>query len=154
MENPTTNTMPEGFTGVFSFTNWTDEEFTDKWNSVEYTFPAHKTVPLIIPNETQEGIQSIRKKFARTLGEREFYKSEKGKFMNSKDAGPRPAGYTETDIAPYIQKCLEPLEPAIAQTRVVPSEADKVLTRDKKGNPRTNVLDEDDSLVGDGQVVA
>lgn len=154
MDNQPTNTLPEGFTGVFTFTNWTDEDFTDKWNSVEYTFPAHKTVPLIIPNETQEGIQNIRKKFARTLGEREFYKSERGRLMNSKDAGPRPALYTEADIAPYVQKCLEPLEPGLAQTRVVPKDGERLLSRDKKGNPRTNVLEEDDSLVGDGTVVA
>lgn len=148
------NVLPQGFDGVFRFTNWTNEDFTDKWNSVEYTFPANKTSPLIIPNETQEGIQNIRIKFARTLAEREFYKSDKGQRMQSKDAGPRPALYTDSDLKEYTQKCLEPLPIQNATVTVVEKDGEKSMKRDTKGNPRTRVLDESDTLVGDGQVVA
>jgi hypothetical protein len=152
MENDT-NVLPENFTGVFYFTNDSDEDFTSKWNGVEYTFPAGKQVPLIIPGETPEGVQSIRKKFAREFGEREFYKTEKGKYMNSKDAGSKPALYTDADIAPFIQKCLVPLEPGNASVRIVKENNEAVFTTDQKGKPRTRVLEDGDSLTGEGTVI-
>lgn len=147
------NVLPENFDGVFRFTNYTDEDFTAKWNSVEYTFPAQSTSPLIIPGETPEGVQSIRKKFARELAEQVFYKSEKGIKMNSKEAGPRPALFTDSDLAPYIQRSLEPLEPAAASTKVVKENVDAVFKTDQKGKPRTRVLEDGDSLTGDGTVI-
>lgn len=152
MENET-NVLPENFTGVFTFTNGSDEVFVSKWNSVEYTFPANSTVPLIIPGETPEGVQAIRKKFAREFAEREFYKSERGMKMEGKEAGPRPALFTDAELAPHIQKCLEPLTPSQATVKVIKENTDAVFTRDNKGKPRTRVLEEGDSLTGDGAVI-
>ncbi len=154
-ENMDDTTLPADFDGVFRFTNSSDEDFTTRWNNVEYTFPASKTSPMIIPNETQEGIQSIRKKFARDFAEREFYKTEKFSRMNGKEAGPRPALYTDSDLAPFIQKCLEPLEIVPAKVSAVKVDVEQVFKKDNKGQPRTKVLEEDTgSLVGDGTVVA
>lgn len=147
-------TVPMDFDGVFRFTNGTDEDFTAKWNNIEYTFPANKTSPLIIPNETQEGIQSIRKKFANELGVREFFKSQKGTAMESRAAGPRPALYTDADIAEYVQRCLEPLPIEQAKTRIVKEDLEAVFKKDKRGQPLTRAIDLDDSLIQDGSVVA
>lgn len=147
------NILPADFDGIFRFTNFTDEDFKAKWNSVEYTFPAQSTSPLIIPGETPEGVQSIRKKFARELAEREFYRSQKGQFMNSKEAGPRPALYTDSDLTPFVQKCLEPLPIAPAKMVVVKEDVDRVFSTESKGKRRTKVLEEGDSLVGDGTVI-
>lgn len=151
MDNNTV--LPQGFDGVFRFTNFTDEEFKAKWNSVEYTFPPNSTSPLIIPQETPEGVQSIRKKFAAELAQREFYKTQKFERMNGKEAGPRPALYTDSDLQPFIQRCLEPLPIAQAQTRVVKEDVDSVFSTDQRGKKRTKVLEPDESLVGNGSVI-
>lgn len=153
----------EEFNGVFYFTNATNEDFRARWNNVEYLFPANKTSPLIIPTETSLGIQSIRKKFARELAEREFYKTPKFAYMNDRERGERPALYTEADLEPFIQTCLKPLPVAIAKAQVVrdPRINDEVFSTDEDGDPRTRVLKskasgdgKDDSLVGNGSVVA
>ena len=65
--------MTEDFDGVFRFTNTTDEDFVTLWNNKEYTYPAGKTVPMIISGEPLENIQQIRKYFAKRLAEREFF---------------------------------------------------------------------------------
>lgn len=153
MTNENENVLPEGFDGVFRFTNFTDEDFTAKWNSVEYTFSANKTSPMIIPGETPEGVQSIRKKFARELAEREFYKTEKFGVLNSPTQGERPAPYSDSDLTPFIQRCLEPLPTAPATTKVVKKDVEAVFTKDQKGTPRTKVLEPDESLVGPGTVI-
>lgn len=153
MENETT--VPE-FDGVFRFTNWTDKDFTSKWDSVEYTFPALKTVPLLIPNATPEQVQSIRKKFALDLATEIFYNSDKFKSMDltveQSQANMVPALYTDKDIAPYVQRCLEPLPIAQVKTKAVAGK-DVNLSRDEKGKVVTRVLDDGESLVGNGQVV-
>lgn len=147
--------VPEEFDGVFRFTNATDEDFVGRWNGKEYTFPAQKTSPMIIPDETAAGVQSIRKKFARELAEREFYKTPKFGYMNSRERGEKPALYTDADLEPFIQTCLKPLPIAQAKVRVVanPEEQEKVFSRDEDGQPRTQVLKEKSSLVGNGTVV-
>lgn len=147
---------PEEFDGVFRFTNATDEDFVGKWNGKEYIFPAQKTSPMIIPDETPAGVQSIRKKFARELAEREFYKTPKFGYMNSRERGEKPALYTDSDLEPFIQACLKPLPIAQAKVRVIanPAEQEKVFSRDEDGQPRTQVLKPKDSLVGNGTVVA
>lgn len=148
------NVLPDGFDGVFRFTNWTNVDFKAKWNNVEYTFPANKTSPLVIPGETPEGVQSIRKKFARELAEQAFYATDKFHHLNDVGPGQVPALYTDSDLVPFIQRCLEPLPIAPATTRVIKEDVERVFSTDARGKKRTKVLEPDDSLVGDGTVVA
>ena len=154
MENETT--VPE-FDGIFRFTNWTNRDFVAKWDSVEYTFPAEKTVPLLIPNATPEQVQVIRKKFALELATEVFYNSEKFKGMDlsveDSQAGKVPALYTEKDIAPYVQRCLEPLPVAQATAKAAAKKEVK-LSVDEKGKTVSQVLDGSESLVGNAQIVA
>lgn len=145
------NQLPSDFTGVFYFTNFTEEDFKAKWNSVEYTFPALKMTPLIIPGESPEGVQSIRKKFAKELAEREFYKSSKLKSLESAT----PIGsvgsfhnanvYSPNDLEAYVQQCLAPLPMAQAEVKVIPKKEIPLHT-DNKGNPISKVVDPDTKL--------
>lgn len=134
------NFLPADFDGVFRFTNFTDHEFKAKWNNVEYTYPPNKTSPMIIANATPEEVQHIRKKFATELAVSVFYQSDKFKFMNDKERGQVPALYTDSDIAPYVQRCLEPLPIAQATAKVLPKD-------DKKNYKATRVLDDKESLM-------
>lgn len=158
---PSENILPEGFDGVFRLTNSSDEDFTAKWNSIEYSFPAKSTVPMIIAGESPENVQNIRMKFAREYAVREFYKSPKFAQMNSSEQGLKPALYTDSDLVDAIQSCLEPLPLAAPKARVVKENHEDVFHKDEDGKPRTKVLrakgsgdGADDSLVGNGTVVA
>lgn len=156
MENDT-NVLPADFDGIFRFTNYTEKDFTAKWNSVEYTFPAMKTSPMIIPNATPEEVQNIRKLWAKKLAEAVFYQSNEFKAMDlsieDSQAGKVPALYTDKDIAPFIQRALEPLP--IAQIKITPAKQEVIhLVKDEEGNPVSKVLKGTESLVGDGTVVA
>lgn len=106
----------EDFDGVFRFTNDTEEDFVTLWNNKEYTYPAHKTVRMIIAGATLEEIQQIRKYFAKRLAEREYFKSkafnDQKNGLKSKN-GERvviPSMYNEKVLQPYIDRCLTPLE--------------------------------------------
>lgn len=141
------NVLPQDFSGVFYFTNKSDEDFTAKWDKVEYTFPANKTSPMIM-NFTPIEIQSIRRKFAREFAEREFYKTDKFQKMNAHVPGGTPPTYTESDLASIIQQCLEPLPIANAKTRVLPNERlEKLNAQDEEGNPITQPLERTRSLI-------
>lgn len=162
MEDPVVK-FPETFDGRFYFTNFSNVDYTDHWGGVAYTFPAMTTSPIVIPTATGNETQAIRKKFARGLAEREFYKSDKLKMLE----GQTPVGqgqnlhsaatYTESDLTPYIQKCLAPLP--ISSAKV-----EKVMKREISISSSTKVLkgkatddgriEEADSLVGQGEVVA
>lgn len=145
MEN---NVLPADFTGVFNFTNFTDKDFTTKWNSIEYTFPALKSTPMIIAGASPEDVQVIRKKFAKELAEREFYGTDKFKYMDAPERGQRPATYTESDLTPFIQKCLDPLPVGQVVAKSTP--------KDKAENyPNSKVLNKDESLLqGAGEAIA
>lgn len=135
------NVLPADFDGVFRFTNNSDQDFKARWNKIEYTFPALKTVPIIIPGASPEEVQNIRKKFAREWAEQQFYKTDKFKYLDSPERGSHPAIYSESDLEPLIQKCLEPL-----QTGTVTAQA---LPRDKtEYSKNTIVLDKDDLAQG------
>lgn len=149
--------LPADFDGVFRFTNWTDEDFTDKWNGKAYTFPSLKTSPMIIPEESPLGIQQIRKKFAKSLAEREFFKSKKGISLTNQeknsDGTPRfnslhmAATYSDTDLAPFIQKCLEPLPVGTVGVSNVPKiDIEANLSRDEEGQIRTKPITQKVSL--------
>lgn len=140
------NILPSDFDGVFRFTNFSDRDFTAKWDNVSYTFPALKTSPMIMPFTPVE-IQSIRKKFARELAEREFYLTEKFKSMNNIVPGGTPALYTDSDLTQFVQKCLEPLEVASVITKVLPKGNEDFMSKDRKGKNVSRVLDADESLI-------
>lgn len=146
-----TSSLPTDFDGVFRFTNYTNEDFTARWANIEYTFPAMKTTPMIVPNATPEEVQHIRKKFARELATREFYKTPKFVGMNSVQPGGVPALYTDSDLAPFIQKCLEPLPVAQAKTKVLPKVLDESkLRKDEEGKPVSRILKGKESLISEG----
>lgn len=149
--------LPADFDGTFRFTNWTDEDFVGVWGSKEYLFPKQSTSPMIIPDQTPIEIQHIRKKFAKDLGEREFFKSQKytklqGQERNN-DGSPRlnsihMAGtYTIADLTSFIQRCLEPLPVSKAIVTAVQRDAmEEKLTRDEEGNLNTEAIDRKTSL--------
>ncbi len=136
------NILPADFDGVFRFTNASDRDFTAKWNGIAYTFPAMSTSPMIISNATPEEVQHIRKMFAKKYAEREFGLSGRYDEMNKQapaGSGVVPAIYSETDIAPYVQQCLEPLPVARATAVQTPKE-----TTSKYHTDVTKVLDNKD----------
>lgn len=131
--------METEFDGVFKFTNASKEDFKVMWNSKEYTFPAESTCPLIIPNESQENIQNIRKKFALKYAQREFDKSTEGKKIAKEGAKHfSPATYNETILEPFVQQCLAPLP--ITTAKVV--EVKKV---------KTQFIDNGTAIIGEGK---
>ena len=150
-------TLPENFNGVFYFTNPTDTEFVSYWNSVKYTFPAGKTVPLIIPDETPLGVQEIRKKFARELATEMFYNTDKYKLREGSAppaSGKSPAIFTEADLKPYVQMCIEPLPLSQATSeKVVLDQTEKKMRVDDNGKRRTRVLKDGESLTGSADTI-
>lgn len=143
--------LPVDFDGVFRFTNATDSDFKAKWNNIEYTFPAQKTTPMIIPGATPEEVQHIRKKFAKELAVQEFYKTAKFRKLNTHVPGGVPSTYTDSDLTPFIQKCLEPLPLAQATMQAAPKVLDESnFRRDEEGRPVTKILDKSKSLLAEG----
>lgn len=139
--------LPPDFDGVFRFTNWTGQDFKAKWGGIEYTFPAGKMTPLILPSATPLEVQSIRKKFAKELAIIEFYKTPKFVGMNATVPGGVPALYTDSDLIPFIQKCLEPLPIAYATQKPIQKDSEERYRKDRRGRNVTKVLDEDEELI-------
>lgn len=139
----------DNFDGVFRFTNATDEDFVTLWNNKEYTYPAGRTVPMVIANSSLEEIQQIRKYFAKRLAEREFFKSKEFKSMRNgikdKDAGRHVVAstYNEAELQPWIDECLNPLAEGRATVKVIPEEKLNVVARaigsGNKENPYPSV---------------
>ncbi len=102
------NNTIQDFDGIFRFTNATTEDFTGLWNNKEYTFKAGTCSKIIIPEETSENVQEIRKKWAYKLAQREFYKSDDYNAMKEQGRG-LPPTYTDSKLTEWIQQCLEPL---------------------------------------------
>jgi hypothetical protein len=149
--------LPENFDGTFRFTNWTDEDFIATWGKKEYRFPAQTTSPMIFTDQTPLEIQSIRKKFAKDLAEREFFKSARYNKLASiefnADGTPRlnsstmANAYVIEDLIPYIQKCLIPLPVGnvfVAPAKEVPIE--EKLSRNDEGDLNTVAVDKKVSL--------
>lgn len=120
----------EDFDGVFRFTNATTEDFKVLWNNKEYTYPAETSCIMIIPEESSENIQSIRKKFAYKLAVREFHKSKEYKSM-VKLGGLHPATYDEKVLEPWIQQCLSPLPIGKVVTKDLPKDNEANYTGSK-----------------------
>lgn len=149
-------TLPVEFDGVFRFTNYSDEEFIGVWNKKEYHFAPESTSPMIIPEHSPLEIQHIRKKFAKDLAEREYFKSKKYETMRKPEGtmGNRTmsgihtaSAYTMDDLKEGIQKGLKPLEVKrafISSVEETPMEAK--LTRDEDGSLHTMAIDKKTSL--------
>lgn len=135
------SSLPTDFDGTFRFTNFTDTDFVAKWDNVEYTFPAQKTTPIIMANFTPVEIQSIRKKFAKELAVQCFYGTAKFKAMDDKTPGGSPALYTDADLAPFIQRCLEPLPVGQVKAKVLPRDSEARYRKDEDGEPISQPID-------------
>lgn len=148
--------LPPDFDGIFRFSNPFGEDFIGVWNKKEYLFPAGKMTPIIIPEESPLQIQHIRKKFARDLAEREWYNSKGYKVLAGQEGKPgnrtmnsihQAAAYTITDLEPYIQMCLKPLEIGAMLSKPVDSiPLEDKLSRDYEGRPNTEAIDSKTSL--------
>lgn len=149
--------LPEDFNGVFNFTNPTDEDFVGVWGKKEYRFAAQSTSPMIMPEYSPLEIQHIRKKFAKDLGEREFFKSSTYKnFLaqeRNNDGSPKlnsihqGGQYSENELTSFIQQCLKPLP--ITKATVTDSPVEKIedkLSRNDEGELNTEAIDRKASL--------
>ena len=150
------NTLPEDFDGVFRFTNWSGEEFVGIWGNKEYHFPPQATSPMLIPDQSPLEIQFIRKKFAKDLAEREFFKGQnyehlrapEGTMGNRTMSGIHTAStYTLDDLKEGIQKCLNPLEvkKAFVQTRQS-EDLEEKLSKDANGDLNTGAIKDSKDL--------
>ncbi len=149
-------TLPVDFDGVFKFTNWSDSEFIGTWNKKQYHYAANATSPMIIPEHSPLEIQHIRKKFAKDLAEREFFKGTRYEAMRAPEGsmGNRTmsgihtaAAYTMDDLKEGIQACLKPLEIRRAEvTNVIETPMEDKLTKNEEGTPNTVALDKKASL--------
>lgn len=153
--------LPEDFDGTFRFTNWTDEDFVGVWGSKEYRFAAQTTSPILIADHSPLEIQSIRKKFAKDLAEREFFKSKKYETLRFREGPidemgmiqPRGSGmshagqYSIDDLAPFIKQCLTPLTVAkAAVTQVERQPLEDKLSKNEEGDINTKAIDLKTSL--------
>jgi hypothetical protein len=153
--------LPENFDGTFKFSNWSEEDFVGKWNSKEFLFPKGTTVALVMPEHSPLEIQHIRKKFAKDLAEREFFKSSKYEAFRSREGAkddmgmiqPRGQGmshagqYTIEELTPFIKKGLESLTDAKLISQPVQKIAlEEVMHRDNEGKLVTEAIDGKTSL--------
>jgi len=143
--------LPEDFNGTFYFTNPSKEDFIAKWGGKEYLFPAESTVPMVIIEHSPLEIQNIRKKFAKDLAEREFYKSKGYGVLAGQEGKPgnrtmnsihQAAAYTLSDLTPYIQACLTEMKPAEMRSKMTEkTPIEDLLTKDEDGHLRTEAVD-------------
>ena len=153
--------LPADFDGIFRFSNPSKEDFVGVWAKKEYLFPAGTTTALIIPDHSPLEVQHIRKKFAKDLAEREYYKSKqyeharsregtrsKNGMINPSGQGMSHAGaYNLKDLEPYIQDCLKPLPPSkLVSKPAVTRKVEDNLTRNDKGEFNTEAIDSKTSL--------
>lgn len=150
-------TIPRDFNGIFEFTNWSDEDFVAKWGSKEYHYPKNASSPMVIPEHSPLEIQNIRKKFAKDLAEREYFKSAAyGKLLSQERTpegtpklnGIQSAGtYTLSDLSSNIQRCLEPLPIVKAFVSDATAEPlEQKLSRNDEGELNTEAIDKKTSL--------
>lgn len=152
------------FDGRFFLTNPYDFDYTCKWNGTEYEFKAGTTSALVIPEANPLETESIRKKFAVEIGTAAFQASAKYKSLvatekKNKGAGvPTFAPVVKRDssgtnevldenspIAPYVQKCLEPLPVVPIKVRPRQKKSEDVKIDSKTGRPIISVMSHEDN---------
>ncbi len=148
--------LPEDFDGVFKFTNYSEDEFIGKWGGKEYHYPATKTSPMIIPEHSPLEIQNIRKKFAKDLAEREFFKSKGYETLRGQEGTPgnrsmnsiHQAGtYSLDQLTPFIQKALMPLEKGtVVVTKAPTVRLEEKLSKNEDGDLNTGAVKNDRDL--------
>ncbi len=128
--------------GVFYFTNpgifkmrnpngIESKDFTVLWNNREYAFKANTTVPLVIPGETPEGIQHIRKVFARKYAQAWFHQTKRYKDLVKAGKG-LPATYNEdTELSEVIQQCLTALPKGKLEMKDAPRQSEETFKGSK-----------------------
>lgn len=149
--------LPADFDGTFRFSNPSKEDFIGIWGGKQHLFPAESTVPIIMSDHSPLEIQNIRKKFAKDLAEREFYKSKSYKNLQGQEGKPgartmnsihQAAAYTLSDLEPYIQQCLKPLPMATLTVKPVNRQPlENHLSRNDDGDLNTEAIDRKTSLV-------
>lgn len=132
------------FSGVFMFTNPTKVERKYLWNNKEYSFPAESTVPLIIPTESLENIQEIRKRFALRMAEERVYEGEVTRsgfnYKKAKEMGNgTPPTFDNKILEPFIEECLKPL--AVKRARI----KDGKKVDDERNYKATKAMSENDN---------
>lgn len=144
--------LPENFDGVVRFTNWSDEDFTGRWNSKDYEFKAQTTSPLFIIDQTPLEMLNIVKKFALDLAVREWGKSQWTKDALKRerniDGSPRFQGmggaatYSIDQLAPLIQKGLYVYDAGKAKVSEAlrPNIEDKLSVDPETGKKNTKVV--------------
>ena len=151
------NVLPADFDGDFFFSNPDDEEFIGKWGGKAYHFAPQTRSKMVIFKASPEEVQQIRKKFARELGNKMFFKSEKAKQMTAieRQSNGEPVfrsihqanTYSDADIAPYTQACLDPLPIVKAPVSDIEKpDIRDVLHRDEDGDLVTLAVKERQSL--------
>lgn len=148
--------LPPDFDGTFRLSNPSDEDFEGVWNGRRYLFPAGTTAPIVMADHSPLEIQHIRKKFAKDLAEREWFKSKGYKTMSDQEGKPgnrvfnsihQAATYTLKDLEPYIQKCLKPLEASALLSKPVEKRPlEESLHKNDEGQPVTQAIDGKTSL--------
>lgn len=149
--------LPEDFDGTFRFTNFSDEDFVGVWGGKQYHFPANRTSPMVMSDLSPVEVQNVRKKFAKNLAEREFFKSQQYKNLMGQERTPEgtpklsgihSAGtYSLSELTSLIQQCLTPLPVQKATVTDAPKiETESQLTRNEDGELNTQVVDKKTSL--------
>lgn len=143
--------LPSNFDGVFKFSNPFSEDFIGVWNKKEYEFKAGTMTPMVMTEHSPLEIQHIRKKFAKDLAEREWFKSKGYKVLQGQEGKPgnrimnsiqQAATYTLTELEPYIRQCLQPLPAGQAMARAIVSDKmEDKLKRDDNGQLISEVVD-------------
>lgn len=143
--------LPPDFDGVFRFSNPFKEDFVGVWNKKEYLFPAGEMTPIIMPEHSPLEIQHIRKKFARDLAEREWYRSKGYKTLSGQEGKPgnrtmnsihQAASYTLSDLEPFIQQCLRPLKSGEIKSRPIKEfPMEQRLSRNERGELNSEVVE-------------
>lgn len=124
--------------GVFRFSNPTEEDFEFFWNGKQYIYPAQQRVPMIIADETLMNIQEIRKRAAKKLAIREFYKGKEYARLAKMGNGLPPI-YDEKILEPVIQQCLAPLPIGKAKVKEMPKDDERNFKASKAISEKENL---------------
>ena len=149
--------LPENFDGLVRFTNWSDEDFTAKYNSKEYLIPKDSTVVIspLMPEFSPLILLNICKKFALDLATREFGKTQwyKDQLKRERNVDGSPRGYGMSGASTYSiddPKFAELIERGLyiyktAKATISESQRPKLeerLSKDNKGRLNSKAVEQ------------